>query len=679
MKLKAALLSGFCVALWMIAGGEATAARDFFVAPDGYDSNPGTEARPFRSLERARQRLRTLKGLEGLPEGGVTVWLRGGTYELRRTFALTEEDSGTAAAPIVYRAYPGEEVRLSGGREIGGFTPVREPAIRERLPESARDPVLQTDLKAQGVTDFGALYAAGVQRRDVRPAPLELFFQGQRMTLAQWPNQGWAKVAEASPEGGFIYEGDRPQGWITAEEIWLRGFWAIGYGESWERVRSLDPETRHITTYDPQPTYGYRNPNRWRGRYRALNLLEELDQPGAWYLDRQSGVLYFWPPAPLEQGRAAVSLLEEPLVFLEEVSHVTLRGLILENTRGQGLRMEGGSHNLVAGCTVRGTGGCGVEIRGGTDHGVVSCDLHHTGREGLRMTGGDWKTLIPGGHYALNNHIHHCGEYVMATMVYMNGVGQRISHNLIHHGPLLGIHYGGNDHLIELNEMHHVGLEGDDVGVVYTGRSWIGRGKVIRYNYFHHMGQPGWDVRCVYLDDGMSGVTVYGNVFYQAGMGVCLGGGRDNTVENNLFVDCTPAVSIDARGLNWARESFGEGGVLLKHLLEVNYTQPPYSERYPELLNILEDEPARPKGNALLRNVCVGQWLTIVEGVPEGILKLEDNWTKGDPGFVDAEHENFQLRDDSPVYELGFQRIPMEKIGLYRDEYRAELPAQVGS
>ncbi len=48
----------------------------------------------------------------------------------------------------------------------------------------------------------------------------------------------------------------------------------------------------------------------------------------------------------------------------------------------------------------------------------------------------------------------------------------------------------------------------------------------------------------------------------------------------------------------------------------------------------------------------------------------------GDPGFVDLKGENFQLRDDSPAYQLGFQRIPIEKISLYVDEYRRSLPGR---
>jgi hypothetical protein len=43
-----------------------------------------------------------------------------------------------------------------------------------------------------------------------------------------------------------------------------------------------------------------------------------------------------------------------------------------------------------------------------------------------------------------------------------------------------------------------------------------------------------------------------------------------------------------------------------------------------------------------------------------------------DPGFVDADNQDFHLREDSAVLKLpGWERIPIERIGLYKDEYRA--------
>src|SRR5208337_5348887 len=117
-----------------------------------------------------------------------TVWIRGGTYLVPRTFGLTAEDSGTA-----YQAYRNETVRLIGGRPIHGFRRVSDPAVLRRLDAAARRKVVALDLRAQGITNFGDLTARGFGR-DVRPAALELFFQGKPMQLARWPNRDWAKT-----------------------------------------------------------------------------------------------------------------------------------------------------------------------------------------------------------------------------------------------------------------------------------------------------------------------------------------------------------------------------------------------------------------------------------------------------------------------------------------------------
>ncbi|MEC8930933.1 MAG: hypothetical protein VX290_09280 [Candidatus Latescibacterota bacterium] len=67
---------------------------------------------------------------------------------------------------------------------------------------------------------------------------------------------------------------------------------------------------------------------------------------------------------------------------------------------------------------------------------------------------------------------------------------------------------------------------------------------------------------------------------------VGIGGGRDCLVENNVFVDNHPAIGIDARGLDknpvWANNVKG----LAKSLADMDHHNPPYSERYPELMGI---------------------------------------------------------------------------------------------
>lgn len=103
---------------------------------------------------------------------------------------------------------------------------------------------------------------------------------------------------------------------------------------------------------------------------------------------------------------------------------------------------------------------------------------------------------------------------------------------------------------------------------------------------------------------------------------------------------------------------------MYKKLEDVNFDKPPYSTSYPKLAAILGDEPAVPKGNVVRRNVRRGgRWMDL-QGVDRQLVTIENNLTEGDPRFVDAENMNFQLRDDSPAYEAGFERIPVERIGL---------------
>jgi hypothetical protein len=54
---------------------------------------------------------------------------------------------------------------------------------------------------------------------------------------------------------------------------------------------------------------------------------------------------------------------------------------------------------------------------------------------------------------------------------------------------------------------------------------------------------------------------------------------------------------------------------------------------------------------------------------------MKDNMVDVDTRLVDAARLDFRLREDSPAWKLGFQRIPMEKIGLYRSDERASRPA----
>ena len=390
----------------MLAAFPALAA-EFHVAAGGDDTHAGTASAPFASLERARDAVRALKEGEAFPEGGVTVWLHRGVYPRLAAFVLEERDGGASNARVVYRAVPGDDVRLIGGREIasGAFQPARDEAVLARVDEAARGQVLVADLRALGISEYGNLPDAYGDP----PAIPELFFDGQRMTLARWPNDGWAHIAEviesgpapwrnhaSDQPGTFKYESDRPRRWQSAPGVWLYGYWCFDWSSETIKAGSIDTERREITLVKPHG-YGIGGGNPPPRRYIAINLLEELDSPGEYYLDRDAGRLYFWPPKPLAQGRAALSLATEPVIRVENASFVTIQGLTIEMCAGNGIEMRDGRENELLACTIRRTGHAGAIVDGGLNHAVKACDIYETGMAGLHIGGGDRATLTPSG------------------------------------------------------------------------------------------------------------------------------------------------------------------------------------------------------------------------------------------------------------------------------------------
>ena len=369
-----------------------------------------------------------------------------------------------------------------------------------------------------------------------------------------------------------------------------------------------------------------------------------------------------------------LSLLDQPLLRLTGVSHVTFQGLTLEATRADAVVMQGGTGDRVLGCTIRNIGNWAVRVEGGTAHGVVDCEILDTGDGGVMLSGGDRQTLVPGEHFVENCHFARQGRwskcYVPAVM--MSGVGLRASHNLIHDHPHCAILFGGNEHLIEFNEIHHIALETGDVGAIYTGRDWTCRGNRIRHNFIHHTGGVGMGSMGVYMDDCVSGTEVFGNVFYKVHWAMFIGGGRDHRVENNLFVDCDPAVRMDGRGLDKSPVWFN----MVYDYMRKQMTAVPqdlYRSRYPAIADLdryyEKQDGVPPENNVVARNVCVGKWLEVGWHAQQDMLKLEQNYVGADPGFAAPDKMDFRIKADSPVWATGFQPIPWEQIGR-RDQGR---------
>jgi hypothetical protein len=712
-------------------------ALERHVSPQGDDRNPGTLAAPWQTPEGARDGVRAWR--QTLPAGAneaVTIWLGGGTYPLSRTFELTKEDGGTAGAPVTYAAHQGEAVRLTGGREVPAkaFGPVRSAdALRRILPE-ARPHVIEADLRDLGVTDFGTHRQFG-HGLPVVPAPLELFWNDKTLPLARYPNTGaiaigaivdpgsMPRTGDYSNRGGrFKYTDPRHARGAGVADVWLQGYFNHGFADDKIRVAAIDPAKEEVTLASPH-LYALGSGQNFN-QYVALNLLEELDEPGEWYVDAAAGRLYLWPPGELGAARVTVSVVEPALVALDHVSFVTLRGLTIEEGRGLGLSIEGGSDNRIVDCTVRNVGTAGImlgqgarqtfpgitaddytgvavsrevgsyhshlyldtvwERDAGERHVIQGCEVYNTGSGGIFLGGGSKQRLIPGHNVVTDCRIHDFNRRnrAGAAGVIVDGCGNRVVHNEIFNADLQGIIVHGNEHVFEFNHIHHVALNSNDASAWYLGRDPSDQGNVVRWNFFHDVGRPDrkW-MMGVYCDDATAGVLVEGNVFYRvASFGtVYSNGGHDIVVRNNIFIEgYGPAYQLKSMWYDFGQDSlpyyFGEKGIYTKRLTRaVDIRRPPYSERYPLLRNWLDLMPdgktyvgMRPMRNVFDGNVLVKHEETVRLVGKHAQTEFGENLhTQKDPGFVDAAKLNFQLKDDSVVYrELpGFKRIPFEQIG----------------
>jgi hypothetical protein len=648
-------------------------AVTFYVAASGRDINSGSKAHPFQSLTRARNAIRIWKRAHAdQRSGSILVIVQGGSYPVTQPLELNSEDSGSAAAPIVYQAEPGQQASFCGGVNITAWQPIADKQRVAQLAPSVRMRVLQADLKALGVTALGD--ATALRRRP------ELFCDGVPQTLARWPNQGFVKTGEIRGEdtftvwnsiagckdGKFNFVEDRPATWINEPDVRLYGYWFWDWFEEYQRVDKIDDQARTFTLSPPFSRYGYRKDQ----RYYAVNVFRELDQPGEWYLDRRNSTVYWLPPTAVDAAKVTTvfSVYDQPFVTMDNVEHVIVQGLCFQESRANGIHIRGGAHALVAGCTFKRLGGDAVVIKGGQDHGVFGCTMHTLGCAGMDITGGDRKELTRGGHFVENCTVYDISRLkrTYSPAVRLDGCANRIAHNRFERMPSSALRIEGNDHMIELNIVRKVVQESDDQGGLDMFGNPLYRGVVIRWNLWKDIG-GGTDCGAagVRLDDMISGVMVHGNVFQRCGAvkfgGVQIHGGKENLIDNNCFIDCFAGISFS----RWSAQRWLES----IERFQAQVSSRPYAARYPELAQLRQGANI----NVICRNIFARTAPMLLRDgqIQQTALNLV---TDQMPEIERLSHDR-GMQSETQFRPILLNPIPTHDIGPYAHPWRAS-PAQ---
>ncbi len=723
---------------FMIGTGLVAGAVEFHVDPKSASGGDGSAKRPFATLVEARDGVRAARKSGKVAKGErVDVVLAAGDYEQIGPLDLAAQDGGdSAAAPVTWRAAEPGKVRVLGASRVpnAAFSVVTDPAILARLPEEARGNVWQADVSALfpgAVSKMAGVFTG------VPSAPI-LFFNNKFGVLARWPNDGFTSFSvgvdrgepiRKSPNevavyksGAFIYSDPRAKRWNFAEGVWLNGYWTHDWDNWSVRVASYGEEdgTNDVMRLAGIIPYGVMGGTwgRKERRFFAFNLLDEVDMPGEWYLDRVKKVLYFYPPNGRLDAADEVYLASTraPMVrSVDKVSHIRFEGIVFEYSYDSGAFLRGDDIRVDR-CKFLCVGKTGACLRGDGNL-MTGCEVAHIGATGVACSGGDRKTLRRACSTFEGNHVHDFGIFqrTYAPGFAVGGCGITLRGNVIHNAPHSAVLYGGNEHLFEYNNVYSVLLETGDAGAYYTGRDWTTQGNVLRFNYTHDLGMgttaregsdaavSGVNTMGFYFDDCDCGDEVYGNIFHNIARGIMIGGGREHPVRNNIFSRCNIAMSIDCRGMTWKHwnnvSAGGSSWLLEDKAKAFSYTNGVWAAKYPRLADIMNDYPREPLYNPVENNIfidCRGQLVSLGGNAPlEHMAPIANNvvvntlgtngvsYARPDRriasaftilngstnapcsfGFADASKGDFHFLPGAEVLKAcpGFQTLPLDRI-----------------
>ena len=290
-------------------------------------------------------------------------------------------------------------------------------------------------------------------------------------------------------------------------------------------------------------------------RYYVENAFELLDAPGEWYLNRDIGVLSYWPlpEEDIHNTEVVAPIVHELVQFSGNAEKgLFVRDLILRNLtfhhsdwvldpKGNSstqaavevpaaITADGALNCVIENCEIAYVGTYAIWFR----RGCKDCSFQHNrvydlGAGGLRVgevnmaqtdVAETSRILVDNNHIFDGGHVFPAGVGVWVAQSSSNRISHNDIHNLLYSGLSIGWNWDDvtnrtHDNIIELNHVHDLGHEVlSDAGLIYC--LGVSPGSIIRNNVFHDMwpySQPpfGWGI---YLDATCGGYLVESNLVY---------------------------------------------------------------------------------------------------------------------------------------------------------------------
>jgi parallel beta-helix repeat protein len=644
-------------------------------------STSGTHELPFSSLEQARDAVRESRKKSLNRDKQYRIILLSGIYKIKNCFALSDKDSGTVHTPIIYEGEKKGKVILNGGITI----PLKKcqkiaknNKIYSEISSYLRDQIYCVDLKKILSKEILQKDSACMNGPKSFIDPVELCINDEMMTLARYPDTGFARTASSIDSLTFKFDDKRIRNWKKESFPLVLGYLKYGWSFSFNRI-SIINENEKTIALSKNPSYGLGN-NR---PFFISNILSELDAPKEYYIDYQSSLLYFILPHGLKLSKSKIELSRfggenNSMIEMNKTSNITIRNISFALGRFGAINIKNCNSITLFDLEIYNMGNFGIKATG-IKNKFVNLNLTDLGGSAIDLTGGNRLSLVASDNLITNCRIERIGR-IQRTFnpgILIGGVGNTIRNCQISHLPNLAIAFTGNENIIEKNEIFDVCNETCDAGAIYSGRDWASRGNIIQYNYIHDINSINKEeggVHGIYLDDCASGIMVESNIISNIdAFGVFVGGGRDNIITGNIITNCgTTAILADKRGVNMMNLKKDDSCNLKEKIEKLNYKSEIWSLKYPKLATILDngyEEAKLPYGNEVKENIMWENKVNFKENNKGAFqyFTISNNKELNKSPFPAANVKEWTFDSNlQSILPHGFKPIPVTEIGLLK-------------
>ena len=591
----------------------------------GNDNNVGSSNKPFRTIEFA-----VSKAIDVINHRNEDVELRiaEGDYYLENELLIqTKRGKGK----LMFKANKPGKVYFRGDKTVGTEIDKTSPIRRFAL---------------SGM-DLGI--AIGNDNR------IDLYCNHKKQLLARWPNEGFLSISDAVGKTSYKdnikkepiikYSESKINDFKSIRDVFVYGYWCYEWYDDYAKVKEIDTIHHTITLTTENYPWGFKK----GGKYRFVNSLKDVDEPGEYYIDRNDSILYWFPIEGYTPNKdeLTLSLFDKPrMVSLVDVDNVVFDGICFVGGRNDCLYIDQSNNVIIKDCKVSEFGGIGAKVTNSKCLRIDGCSFRELGGEGIHMVAGNLEKLESADATINNCIFEDLSNYrdTYRAAIRFKGCGAVISHNHFRNHPSSAIGIDGNNVIVEYNIFEDLVKESGDQGAIDMFMDYSFRGVVIRYNIWRNIYGKHINVAAIRLDDMISGEQVYGNIFENCGNtyfgAIQIHGGNHNRIHDNVFINCPSAVSFN----KFAKEEFAKVIDKQKSGKALFITER-YKAAYPELrkdelcdydknwishnLMINVNEPYRREGetNVLSNNVVVSmdkvKLNTVIKSLPRyGIANI---------------------------------------------------------